>query len=364
MNKCNTSIHNLSDNHIIDILLRLPVKTIVCCKCVCREWLNIITDSYFIKLHLSNSPECFMVLDKEFRTRTTSLKLVDVHEEHVHNHLYHMSLDLNLAPVFQNAQLSAEGSVNGLICLSSSNHTIKKTYICNPITREYMILPKSINDTRDGIYGFGVSLLTADYKVMRVYRRYTTHGPCPLYTEIYTLGTGQWRCLGPVTYSVYDYSGMFLNYHAHWNFYDRQDKLEKINLRRFPLCLERDYNVRGMLEVLKGCLCYSYYTHNNVDVLFWVMKEYGNNNSWQKEVLIKESICPFIGYSSNLACFPIGSLNDGSISPVYGLFYYGPRELLVYNPKKQFFFVSAFNYRPSFMKLQNFESESVHKFLW
>ncbi|XP_071712459.1 F-box protein At3g07870-like [Rutidosis leptorrhynchoides] len=327
-NKCNASIQNLSDAHIIDILLRLPVKTIVCCKCVCRDWLNLITDSYFIKLHLSKSPECFMVLDKDYEEprTTTSLKLVEIHEEHGHNHLHHdpiMSLDLNLATVFQNAQLSAEGSVNGLICLSSSDRTIKKTYICNPIPREYMILPKSINDTRDGIYSFGVSLLTSEYKVIRVYSKPSMRRPCPLYAEIYTLGTSQWRCLGPITYSIYHFSGTLLNYHIHWNFYDRENRVEKICTFDFdnetfqlfpspPVCLERDNKFRGMLGVLKGCLCFSYDTRN-VDILIWVMKEYGIENSWHKEVLIKQSISPFIGRSSNVFCFPIGSLNGGSI---------------------------------------------------
>ncbi|XP_071712454.1 F-box protein At3g07870-like [Rutidosis leptorrhynchoides] len=386
MNKCNASIHNLSDNHIIDILLRLPVKTIVCCKCVCRDWLNIITDSYFINLHLSNSPECFMVLDKDYEepiTKPTSLKLVEIHEEHGHNHLHHdpiMSLDLNLAPVFQNVRLSAEGSVNGLICFSSSDRTIKKTYICNPITREYMILPKSINDTRDGIYGFGVSLLTSEYKVIRLYYKLIImNGPCQLYAEIYTLGTGQWRCLGPVTYSVHHFSGTFLNYHVHWNFFDREERLEKICTFDFddetfqlfpspPVSLERDTDSFGMLGVLRGCLCYSYYTPT-LNVLIWVMKEYGIKNSWQKEVLIEGSICSFIGYGYDLQCFPIGSLKDGSILLVNGLLEYFPGKLLVYHPdtitkeEKEFSVLNAFNYLPSFFKLQNFESECVHKFL-
>ncbi|XP_071711775.1 F-box protein At3g07870-like isoform X2 [Rutidosis leptorrhynchoides] len=385
LNNHNASIQNLSDNHIIQILLKLPVKSIVCCKCVCRDWLNLITDSYFIKLHLSKSPECFMVLDKDYEEprTTSSLKLVEIHEEHEHNHLHHdpiTSLNLNLTPVFQNARLSAEGSVNGLICLSSSDSTIKKTYICNPITREYMILPKSINDTRDGIYGFGVSLLTSEYKVIRVYRKPSMRRPCPLYAEIYTLGTGQWRCLGPVTYSVYDFSGTFLNYHVHWNFYDCENRVEKICTFDFdnetfqlfpspPVCLERDNKFRGTLGVLKGCLCYAYYTRT-LDVLIWVMKEYGIENSWHKEVLIKQSISPFIGRSSKQSiCFPIGCLKDGSILLVYGLLEFGPGKLLVYHPdtntkeETEFIVVNAFNYRPSFVKLQNFESESVHKFL-
>ncbi|XP_071730057.1 F-box protein At3g07870-like [Rutidosis leptorrhynchoides] len=374
MNTGNTSIHDLSDNHMVAILVRLPVKTIVHCKCVCRDWLNLITDSHFINLHLTESPEYFMLLDD----CTNSLRLLDIQEEDGANHLHHdpiMSLNLNLAPIFQNAQLFVDGSVNGLICLTGSDGTSDMAYICNPITREYMILPKQIDSTECNIvnsYGFGVSSLTGEYKVMRVIQTIRTSQAVPA-ADVYTLGTGQWRRLGHLAYFIYGHRGTFLNNHFHWHICDYEDTLEKIctfdiDNEKFqlfpspPLDLEEDIHFERMMGVVKGCLCYSYYTF--CEFTMWVMKVYGIKNSWQKEVLINQNICPNLRWSLNMHFVPIGSLKDGRF-----LMMYDQGKLFVYHPdtsttqETEFSDVDAISYRPSFLKLQTFESESVHKFL-
>ena len=38
----------------INILLKLSTKSIVLCKCICKTWHNLISDSQFAKLHLAN----------------------------------------------------------------------------------------------------------------------------------------------------------------------------------------------------------------------------------------------------------------------------------------------------------------------
>ncbi|XP_071727132.1 putative F-box protein At3g10240 [Rutidosis leptorrhynchoides] len=236
-----SSIHDLSDYHIVEILLGLPVKTIIGCKCVCRDWLNLISDSHFINLHLTKSPECFMLLDHEFTMdsmpKPKYLRLLGIQEEHGCNHLHHdpiMSLDLNLAPVFQDSRPFAVWSVNGLICLIASGYKSVMIFICSPITREYMILPKQIDSTEDNIlncYGFGVSSLTGEYKVLRVFQDVGSSIRV-LYAEIYTLGSGKWRSLAPcnVTYSIYGRRGTFLNNHVHWNIDDNIKKICRFNV--------------------------------------------------------------------------------------------------------------------------------------
>ncbi|XP_071730058.1 uncharacterized protein [Rutidosis leptorrhynchoides] len=115
-----------------------------------------------------------------------------------------------------------------------------------------------------------------------------------------------------------------------------------------------------MLGVLKGCLCCSYRTYEPCEFTIWMMKEYGIGNSWQKEVVINQSICPNLVLS--WLTFQ-GSLKDGCI-----LMMYDPGNLLVYCPdtrtfeETRFADVDAISYRPSFLKLQNFESESVYNF--
>ncbi|MCI26118.1 F-box/kelch-repeat protein, partial [Trifolium medium] len=52
-----TSLMVLLDELIADILSRLPVKTLMQIKCVCKSWKTLISDDpSFAKLHLQRSP--------------------------------------------------------------------------------------------------------------------------------------------------------------------------------------------------------------------------------------------------------------------------------------------------------------------
>jgi len=137
---------------MIDILSRLPVKTIIHCKCVCKKWLDLVSDSYFANLHLLRSPAGFMIHHTLVKGTTSYhepgiLKWVEIKDKLDHQYLQHdpvMSLDLNLSPIFQYSRVLSVGSVNGLICLWQHGFKTDNYFICNPITREYMILPRQI----------------------------------------------------------------------------------------------------------------------------------------------------------------------------------------------------------------------------
>jgi len=55
-----------------DILLRLPIKSVLICKCVCRNWNTVISDPHFAKVHFERSPYGFLILtcDRRFVSRT------------------------------------------------------------------------------------------------------------------------------------------------------------------------------------------------------------------------------------------------------------------------------------------------------
>jgi hypothetical protein len=42
---------------ITDILLRLPIKSVLICKCVCKTWNTMILDPHFPNLYFELSPE-------------------------------------------------------------------------------------------------------------------------------------------------------------------------------------------------------------------------------------------------------------------------------------------------------------------
>ncbi|KAJ9552152.1 hypothetical protein OSB04_016197 [Centaurea solstitialis] len=269
----------------IDILSRLPVKTVIHCKCVCKKWWNLVLDSSFVNLHLSRSPTStgFII---HYKPRICDnpgiLKWVEIEDKVDHRHLHYdrlLTLDLlNLGPIY--TEMRQVGLVNGLICLWEYSYEVDNTYICNPVTREYMILPRQRYQT-DGfsgvVYGFGVSSLTGEYKVVRAFhaKTFVQNGvtragqPSVLEAEVYTLGTGQWRSLPPVpvTYrlnTLDQFCGPFLNNHCHWIVSDNQDAnddkictfdLDKETFQLFPSPPKNENRFhRQSLGILKGCL--------------------------------------------------------------------------------------------------------------
>lgn len=46
---------------VANILSRLSIKTIGHCGCVCKKWHNLLSETYFVSLHLSRSPKGLIV---------------------------------------------------------------------------------------------------------------------------------------------------------------------------------------------------------------------------------------------------------------------------------------------------------------
>ncbi|KAJ9536590.1 hypothetical protein OSB04_un000239 [Centaurea solstitialis] len=309
-------MEDLLEELTMDILSRLPVKTIFHCKLVCKKWRNLVSDSSFVNLHLSRSPTGLII----HHTDQGTFKWVEIVDNVDHHHLhedYPRSHSLYMSPVYQHYLMYQTGSVNGLICVCpysrKTNHD--DAYICNPVTREFVILPRQrfwIEGLLEVIYGFGVSSLTGEYKVVRAYQAKGVQNghkparPSVLEAEVYTLGTGHWRslCHVPVTYRLntfqgFDFDVPFLNNRCHWIVSDYEDAHDKIctfdldketfQLLPSPPPPVKENRFHGQsLAILKGCLC-KLDTYDS-EVAIWVMKEYGINNSWHKQVVISRTI--------------------------------------------------------------------------
>ncbi|PWA84094.1 F-box associated domain, type 1 [Artemisia annua] len=371
---------DLPGNVMVDILSRLPHTTIPHCKFVCKNWRNLINEPYFANIHLSRSPAGLMIFQQ-----SSILKWVEIKEELDHRQLHHdpvNALDLKFVPFFKNSYISLVGSVNGLLCLWDRDFNIEcdNTYICNPITRECITLPRQQYYGKGPAriaYGFGVGLKTKKYKVVRISQRNTPPDP-PLPSrprlieaEVYTLGTGQWRSLGHVPYWLNDWDEPFLNGCVHWMLYDENfpEKLCSFDIdnETFQLFPSPPFDAFDdtripweSLALLKGCLCQSHTFVTGFTI--WVMKEYGIKKSWHKEVVIKQSISRDLDWRP---LYLIGGLEDGTILMVYYL-----DEVLAYSPKtktcEKIDFFNQFDppftrmvYQLSSLKM-NFESERVH----
>lgn len=273
------------------------------------------------------------------------LKLVEIEDEVDHYCLYHdpiMNFDLNRGLFSKKVKRFRKlpvGSIDGLVCLMEYGNESDNTYICNPVTREYMMLPRHsflVDDNDSVVSGFGVGLVTGYYKVIRTFLMHFRANPNPkisrpdlIEAEVYTLGTGKWRRLGHVPYRLDgrqapSISGPYLNGHAHWIVRDENcpEKICAFNFDNetfklfpsppFDATKERWINLRSM-GVLNGCL--SQCDSSNNDVTIWVMKEYGIKKSWYKMVTVRQYMCPKLLMFQPIAF--LRGLKDGGVLMVH-----------------------------------------------
>ncbi|XP_026429017.1 F-box protein At5g49610-like [Papaver somniferum] len=121
-----------------------------------------------------------------------------------------------------NKSTSFAGSSNGLICLEGLESDCC-ICICNPITREYVMLPKPKEKTY--VAGFGYVSSTGEYKVLGLHHEFNKQGRDESeFAEVYvyTLGSGKgWRNLGNFISQlsflhISDGPGIFANEALYW----------------------------------------------------------------------------------------------------------------------------------------------------
>jgi hypothetical protein len=192
---------------IMDILSRLPIKTILNCRCVCKTWLHYISDSFFAKLHLERSPTSLLVKTISNNPESRSVQLVQITGKPVglrFRVVEEMKFvqEINLP---YNNDFLIENSCNGLLCISQTfqDGSHDDIYLCNPILGEYISIPLAAGQgTRHkSSFSLGYSAITKEYQVLHTF--YSKKGPdSQPEAEIYTIGTGKWRGIFPLIGSI------------------------------------------------------------------------------------------------------------------------------------------------------------------
>ncbi|KAL8485420.1 hypothetical protein ACS0TY_027641 [Phlomoides rotata] len=335
---------------IIDVLSRLPVRTIKHCKCVRKSWLALIETHEFVKSHLSKSVPGLIIEDLNLKR----YKLYEFEDGQEHEHLdLHNPLTKFKLP----RNVFVCGSADGLLFLRGCRPI--SLYICNPINRDYIKLdvPKEFDNIKT-----------------------TDQGTCAKpECHVYTLETGSWRTTaGPLLYGN-KHPGTFLFGNLHW--------LElKLDGSPWVSCFDLEKEifstiscVRPLLGVplfgsysesfvrlvaLGDCLCLCDNTSDN-DIVIWLMKDYGVEKSWTKEFVISK-IPAFIDNLKGVV-YPIKVFKDGDI-----LMAFDDALLLHYSKKDgtmqifdMFLYNGGFNWflhTPSFYSLKSFCKVNVRSF--
>ncbi|XP_026397160.1 F-box protein CPR1-like [Papaver somniferum] len=246
------------------------------------------------------------------------------------------------------------GSCNGLVCLKIFDLDAwvqDPIYICNPVTREYVYLPKYIygdGDFHCGCYfvcGFGYSYSTDEYKVVRMYRRSGVYLDVSSKVQVYTLGSGQgWRDKGRLDHLLCRIGpSICANGALYWSGYGKivsfdlaKEEFSIIPLP--PIPLKKKNPVPACLRLLRGYLSVINSTRGEERTFFriWALKKkskctssaieepafddlwYWNEEfsfSWENTGTMDRAYLPFAVTNSNQVLLWCGGF----------LFYYDPQ---------------------------------------
>ncbi|XP_017984400.1 PREDICTED: putative F-box protein At3g10240 [Theobroma cacao] len=163
----------LPDILVMEILLRLPVKSLIRFKCVCKSWCFSFQTPYFITNHKNDN---LNLLFKDFKiSRFSPLSTETKIKRHGGPDVeFNLKVKENIhMPVSicnsSRSRLTVFGVCNGLLCLQDGY----RITLWNPSTREVKLLPKStislppsVESTYFHCMGFEFDPKSDDYKVL------------------------------------------------------------------------------------------------------------------------------------------------------------------------------------------------------
>jgi F-box interacting protein len=291
----------LPDDVVIDILQRLPVKSLIRFRCVCRSWNSLIKTSAFIDSHLDQSIESN---DPLVIVRYCSSKPNVEHYKLLHDNDAFVECKELEFPI-ESCRLNhfrLIGSENGLVCFLEQERFI----LWNPSIRKFVNLPKPCITLKTHgrvtcNQAFGFDPRTNDYKVVRIAFPHVFNEVLKeTLVEVYSVRRGSWRITGASfphsdTHKHWFKPKACLNGCVHFTALAGQNRTTRIVLA-FDLRDEVFHEMvlpDGMVGsdaeivtcVFKGSLallCYDRWKR----CLIWVMKQYGVVDSWVKQFTI------------------------------------------------------------------------------
>ncbi|XP_026408016.1 F-box protein At3g07870-like [Papaver somniferum] len=202
----------------LEILTRLPTQTVLDCKLVCKSRNWIVRHPSFGREHLKHldDSDSGKLISLMLFHKTPGLEEYAEYDESSSHGTppFSKARRFNIISPFENYEVL--DSCNGLICFNAlrSGYSIAShlpladrlvyygpSFICNPVTREIVVLPEFEGEHL--LTGFGYCSSTNEYKVVgiRISKREAHSGVI----QVYTLGSGKgWRNVGKMDYMMTD----------------------------------------------------------------------------------------------------------------------------------------------------------------
>ncbi|KAI3469292.1 hypothetical protein Pfo_025955 [Paulownia fortunei] len=303
------SIPKLPNDVIIEILTRLPVRSLLKFRCVCKSWLFLISSQQFVKSHLTNSKK-----DSKFTHHWIMLNCRgNLKQCSVQSLLYEPiidAFDTDYSVHFSRNLVWVVGSCDGLICLAIDK---KDLILWNPSTRICKKLPDfgvKINFGSYFAYGLGFDKSSDDYKVVGFFN--SSRDLFEVIVKVYSLKSDQWKRIknfkgrwlmdDPATFAhgkLHWIANSELELKCGWDIVSLDLETEEYGILQMPNYVKSGFYSR--LGASEGCL-YVLCSHlTNADV--WIMDDYGvGKQTWTKVVSIPY-IDDFLRYTYKRALY-------------------------------------------------------------
>ncbi|XP_026409922.1 F-box/kelch-repeat protein At3g23880-like [Papaver somniferum] len=323
---------SLPEDIQVEILLKLPVKSLLTCKCVCKPWLNLISILKFIHDHLSLSIQNknnhkLMFTDTESDSGKPLIYSVDYGSissppdlscDYIGNEAILMGTPFEYK---EGMEVRILGACNGLFCFGICIDAETSICIWNPATREYKKIQHCdfrITPKHFPTVGFGYDSKTGGYKMVKISDSIKT-GCCEV--EVYTfVGSHPSKTIHTFPYirtfpMTIFFCGVKQLYYYKVSVQGFSNSsilsFDTSNEKLTDVTLPEDSNVEmshKTIGTLGGCLSLFLVNEKWIQAEIWVMQDYGVRKSWTKlftTVQKQTTNCPF--------WMPILSLKNGDI---------------------------------------------------
>ncbi|KAG5631045.1 hypothetical protein H5410_002762 [Solanum commersonii] len=309
----NRIMKKLPQDVVIFMLLKLPLKSLLRFKSISKIWYTLILSDTFFKLHLkrtTTTKDEFILFIRTLREddpyKLTSIASFFSGDDK--NNLTTLFPDLDVSDLTSSCCTIFNeliGPCHGLIAMTDSYIII----VLNPATRKYFVIPSSPFECPIGYYryieavAFGFDSIVNDYKIIKLSDVYwdpptDDRGPRGSRVEIYNLSIDSWREHNIDFPSIYfsHCSEIYYKEAVHW-FTIKDDLVilcfdissEIFRTMEMPsVCIDLNGPRYGLAVLNDSLVMMSYpdsmcsidHTENLLDI--WMMKEYGESESWIK----------------------------------------------------------------------------------
>ncbi|KAL2463316.1 F-box/kelch-repeat protein [Forsythia ovata] len=309
---------NLPREIITEILLRLPVKSLLKFRCVSKSWLSLISSPRFIKTHLEISTNNNIYSHNKIIFISASASHI------LYTCSFYPEIDdnptMDIVPIYNHSSHTERvvrivGSCNGLICLVLEPRIV---VILNPATKKSRKLPVSVKSNRLTMdYGFGYDESNNDYKVVEISWTHFISDKYENQVKVYSSKTKSWRIIDGTAGFIVHGCGVFANGAIHWKVqYPDGNPTDwfiiayNVTTDRYKMVAKPQFEtglLNSLLVVSAGRLCVSckYFTHADI----WVMKEYEVEESWTKLVRVPN----YLDLKSQINTTPFFVLENGGV---------------------------------------------------